>query len=390
MKKFFERVKTSRTLSNILVVMVGVLFYIVCLRFEAVRQFFSSISGMLAPLVWGAIIAYLVNPIAVFFKDNVFKRMRNRRAAHTIGVIIAFLLSLALIALIVISIVPQVVSSAGMLFGNLEGYFDSLKSTLVRWSDAIPGLELDVDSLIGTWSETFTLVSDWVVNNIDGILGASYRVGTGFVEFLLALVFSIYILLDKDNILRTFRRASISLLKENTYARTHELCAKANHIFIGFLGGNVLDSLIIGVANFVFMLIFGMPYPLLITVIVEETNFIPTFGPFIGAIPSALIIFMINPWHALWFLIFTVALQLLDGNVIKPLLFGDSTGLRPLWVLASIIIGGRFFGLAGMILGIPVLALISGILEDCIARRLKERGFNAEGERLQHEDGSGE
>ena len=128
------------------------------------------------------------------------------------------------------------------------------------------------------------------------------------------------------------------------------------------------------------MVILDMPYPLLISVIVGVTNFIPTFGPFIGAIPSLIIILLVRPLDALWFLLWTLVLQFTDGNILKPNLFKGPTGLRPLWVLASIIIGGRLFGIVGMILGIPLLSIVSSILEENISKRLAKRGYDDNGD----------
>ena len=137
-----------------------------------------------------------------------------------------------------------------------------------------------------------------------------------------------------------------------------------------------------GVANYLFMLIMGMPYALLITAIVAVTNLIPNFGPFIGAVPSVLILLLIDPWDALWFVVFTVVLQFLDGNVIKPLLFSDSTGLRPVWVLVAIIVGGGVMGIVGMLIGVPLFAIIFYLLNEWLETRLPERGFNLDGHRV--------
>ena len=224
-------------------------------------------------------------------------------------------------------------------------------------------------------------MSTWVVNDLlGGILDASYRVGTSVVNFLLSLVISVYILLDKDKLIKTYNKWSYLLISESVYNEHRDFLRRCNVVFKNYIGGNVADTIIIGVATFIFMLIMKMPYALLISTIAGITNLIPTFGPIIGAVPCLFILILVNPWHALWYLIFVIVIQMLDGNVIKPLLFSDSTGLSPLGVLLAIIIGGRLLGIVGMLLGIPVFALVSEIATHQIEKRLKAKGCDLDEE----------
>jgi len=384
-KKMFEKLKTRKNLALLCVAIGAITYYILLNKLSSVFGFLAKIVGIISPFIWGGVIAFLLNPIAKFFERRIFGKMKKQRAAHTLSVLLTVVLTLAVLAVLMITILPQIASSVMMLINNLENYFSILKNTLQNLVQKLPFLDaetIDIDSLIGSWEELFTTVSNWVVNNVDSIIGVSYKVGSGLFNTFIAFIFSIYVLLDKKDLKRFARRISAALLPEKPLKRFGEIVRKSNAIFLKYIGGNLLDALIVGVANYIFMLIMGMPYALLISAIVGVTNFIPTFGPIIGAVPSALILLLVDPWKALWFIIFTLVLQFLDGNVIKPLLFSDSTGLRPVWVLVSIIIGGRVMGIVGMLIGIPVFAIISFLLDEALAERLPAKGYDTDGHRL--------
>ncbi len=375
--RIVANLKQRRSLSALLVIFASIAFYMLLSNIPAVRKFFGGIFTVLAPFIGGLIIAFLLNPLIVFLERRVFRFMKHR-AAHIISTVITFLIALGLIALILYALVPQLISSVSMLYMNLDKYFSSLKELLGGWAAGLD-MQLDINSLIGSWSDAIGSATKWINENIDGILGAGKKVGSGIVSAFLALTLSIYIQLDKDNILRGIRRWSLSRMSTDVFTRVNEISQKSNRVFTSYLGGSLIDALIIGTANFIFMIILGMPYPLLISVVVGVTNLIPTFGPIIGGAIGAIIIFLVEPIDALWFLIFTVAIQLIDAYVIKPLIFRDGTGLRPLWVLVAVIIGGGLFGILGMLLGIPVLAIISWLIEQNVTKRLAEKGLDNEG-----------
>lgn len=388
-KKIIESLKTKKYLSLLFVALGAIAFYMFLQHFTAIKTFFGNMFSLLSPFLWGAVIAYLLNPIAKFFEKNLFGKLPRRRLAHTFSVILTFILAIAAVVLLMVAIVPQLASSVMVLVGNLEGYFNSIQKTLNNLVDTLPFLDkeiLDIDKLIGSWEQIFKTVTNWVVNNIDGIIGVSYKVGSSVFNGAIALIFSVYVLLDKKDLKRLARRLSAALLPEKPLTRFGEITRKSNRIFLSYIGGNLLDSLIVGVANYIFMLIMGMPYALLITAIVAVTNLIPNFGPFIGAVPSALILLLVDPWDAVWFIIFTVILQFLDGNVIKPLLFSDSTGLRPVWVLVAIIVGGGVMGIIGMLIGVPIFAIIFTLLNEWLETRLPERGFDLDGHKRTNSD----
>ncbi len=382
MKKILKYFKSPGTVSKLLIVLIGILFYMLLKNLAAIYGWVAQAISVFATVIWGGVIAYLLNPIVRFCDQKIFCKMKNRRAGHTLGVILTFVVVLAAVALLFVAIIPQLVESGKLLITNLQGYFDSFKSLLASWQERFDFLDLDIDALVGSWSDLFTKATDWVSENIEGIINTSYKVGSGVFNVVIAIVFAIYIEIDKENLKRGFRRLCVAWFEPQSVLHINSLLRRGNRICMAFFGGNLLDALLIAVVNFLFMVIFGMPYPLLISAIVGITNLIPTFGPFIGAVPSLLIIILVEPIYALWFLIWTIVLQQVDGNVIKPLLFGNTTGLRPFWVLFAIVIGGKLFGVVGMLLGIPVFAMLSYLVEDRLTVRLAKRGLDREGNPL--------
>jgi len=380
MKKFLAYFKTPKVISGLIITFCGIAFYLLLSHISGVGDFFSGVLNVLSPFIWAAIFAYILNPAVNFFENRAFGKMKKRKAAHVLSVIIAYIVAIAVLVLLVALLIPQLADSVMLLVNNLEGYFNGLRNTLLSLENKFSFIDFNVDEFMGSFSEWMKTAATWVSDNIGQIADASYKVGSGVFTFFLSLILSIYILLDKQHIRRIIKRVSAAVVRRESWPRFRANALRADRIFTNFLAGNIIDALIIGVANFLFMIILGMPYPVLLSVIVMVTNFIPTFGPIIGAIPCLLIIVLVNPLDALWFLIWTIVLQTIDGNLLKPLLFGDYTGLRPIWVLIAIILCGRLFGVAGMILGIPLFAVLSEPIENAINRKLSARGLDENGD----------
>ena len=193
---------------------------------------------------------------------------------------------------------------------------------------------------------------------------------------IIAFIMAIYFLLDKKHLTTGISRFFRAVFSKKRFNRLLEIWRKSNKIMIRYIACDLLDGLIIGIINLIFMMIFQMPYPVLISVVVGITNLAPTFGPILGAVIGAFILVLNNPWHALWFLIFTIALQIVDGYIIKPKLFGDQLGVSSVWILICIIVGGRMFGVPGILFAIPFAAIMDFIYRDWLKKREAERGFS--------------
>ena len=201
----------------------------------------------------------------------------------------------------------------------------------------------------------------------------SSSIGQGLFDAVIALILAIYFLLDKRRITDGVNKFFALLMKDESYHKWGDFLNRCNDILIRYIGVDVVDGIVVGIVNFLFMIIMGMPYAALISVIVGVTNLAPTFGPIVGAAIGGFILVLINPWQALWFLIFTIILQTIDGYVLKPRLFGESLGVSALMILISIIIGGRLFGVIGILFAIPFAAIIDFVWKDYVIKKLEER-----------------
>jgi predicted PurR-regulated permease PerM len=208
---------------------------------------------------------------------------------------------------------------------------------------------------------------------MDSVVMTSSSIGKGVLDTVIAFILAIYFLLDKHRITAGVNRFLSLIMKDESYNRWSDFLSRCNLILIRYIGVDVVDGIVVGVVNFLFMVIMRMPYTALISVIVGITNLAPTFGPIVGAVIGAFILVLVNPWYALWFLIFTIILQTVDGYILKPRLFGESLGVSALMVLISIIIGGRLFGVVGILFAIPFAAIIDFVWKDYVIKKLEER-----------------
>ena len=284
-----------------------------------------------------------------------------------------------MLALLVL-IISQLAVSVRQLIDNFDNYVQAFVNMLNRLlADKVKEinflgmnlLELDASGI----SEFMGTIVNWVTQHTDGIVGGAMSVGSNLFNTLITIMLTIYMLLDIRHLGHGVARFFRAVMDPERYNRFSVICTKSSRIFLRYFGSNLLDSLIIGVMCYLFMLIRQLPYSLLIAVIVGVFNFIPTFGPLVGAIVSAFLILLVNPLGALWFIIYSLVSQFCDANLIKPKLFGDTTGLRPMWVLAAIIIGGGLFGVAGMLLGVPMVAIIADIVNERIEKSLQKRAY---------------
>lgn len=368
MKKKFKDLFTPRTLTIIIVALICIASYIILLNFSAVKQAFTTFYGYVSPIVSGFIIAYLLNPAVVFFRDVCFKRIRQRSAANALAVTVTVILILALLVTLMAFVIPELYSSVKSLFVNIDSYIAQFKTWISTIFSEVGFGGINVDSLFGNWENVIHIAIEWLNVNSDTVIGITQKAGGALLDFVISALVGVYLLFDKKRLVKGVNRLALAFMKPEKYERTKITLKKINIILTKFITSELLDMCIIGFSNYIFMVIFGMPYPLLISIIVALTNLIPNFGPFIGGIPSALLILIIDPMSAILFSIWIAGMQFLDGNFIKPMLIGDSLGLSPALVLISIVVGGNMFGIPGMVLGVPAVALIAYFVEEHVKK----------------------
>lgn len=374
MKKQFEEFFSHRVSNYVLGACAVVLFYLIMSHLTVVLGVIKKVLFYLRPLIFAAIIAYLLNPIAKLISRTCFKWMKKRRLAYNISVGVTVLLVLALIMLAIVTLVPQVISSATSLLGTLEGNISRMESMVLNLLDVYLGdMELDTAALEESWRDAFDFIGNLLTLSLSSLINISVSIGSLATSALIQLIIAIYIMLDKDSLLNGVRRFGKAFLSPAHYATCSRTLHFSDNVFITFFISNIIDSLIVGGAVLVLSLLFKLPFPLLIALVMTVTNLIPAFGHFIGGIPCALIICLYSPMQALIFVIIVICIHLIDGNLIKPLLFGSTLGLPAVLVLVSVVVGGRIAGLVGMLLGIPAMTVIYTLFSEYIEKRLEKK-----------------
>lgn len=368
---------TGRVASNLIVVFAGVAFYMALSNFDALRAQLRAWLGILSPFVWGLVIAYLLDAPVRFFESKLGGRRK-------LSILISYVLAFLVVGFLLRMVLPQIGDSLFLLAGRIPSYLDNL-SALMQNSRLD---ELGLDKVLGSYQELLEKATGMVSSFLPKIVGYGVAIGNGFISAVTALISSVYMLMGKDRLLRQLRKAVLALLPLPRARSVLEVCSHANRVFGGFIIGKIIDSSIIGVLCFVCMTLLRLPFAVLISVIVGVTNIIPFFGPFIGAVPSILILLIVDPIAALKFAVFVLLLQQFDGNILGPKILGDSTGLSALWVLVAIIVSGGLFGFAGMVVGVPVFAVLYALASSFFARRLREKGIDEEGNPLPPADAS--
>ncbi len=386
----------QRGMTAFLVIVAGVLFFFAMYRFSTILDAVKKVIGILSPVILGFVIAFLLNPIVKKTENllkplmkKVFKKEEiSHKFSRAIGIFVALVVALLIVVALINMIIPEVYRSIRDLVVTLPKEIHLLSekiNTMLEGNSTLDKffktLILSSNDYIEEWISTDLL--KWVQDDLISQTGnfvTSVTVGVvnvvkGIMNVLIGVIISVYLLISKEKFLRQSKKVIYALCKPKKANLILHIGRKANEIFNGFIIGKIIDSAIIGVLCFIGVSIFRMPYALLVSVIVGVTNVIPVFGPYMGAVPCAILILLVDPMKGLGFIIFIILLQQLDGNVIGPKILGESTGLSPFWVVFSILLAGGLFGIVGMIVGVPTFALIYYIIKLFIQQKLEAKNL---------------
>ena len=376
MKKHQQWLLSSRTLSNLFVVCVGIAFYLFWSNFDSVFRQLSGLSKILSPFIIGFAVAYLLNIPVRYMEEKVFAKFKAKRG---LSILTVYVIALALLGILLGAVIPQVVQSVVDLVNNTESYLNNLNAVMLWATDRFGLDQSELEPLFLSYKDLLGKATAMLSTALPQVLNFGMAVGNGLVTTLTALIASIYMLGSKHSLISQLKRLTYAFFPKNRADELLRVSRHATEIFSGFIGGKIIDSAIIGVLCFIGMNILGMQYALLISIVVGVTNVIPFFGSFIGAIPSVMILLIVDPWDAVYFAIFVLALQQFDGNILGPKILGDSTGLSAIWVLVSIIVGGGLFGFTGMLLGVPTFAVLYSLTKEWVTKKLAEKGLDENG-----------
>lgn len=383
---------TKAEKKRILTVVGLIVFVFAILRFDQLLSIGSMLVSILMPVIIGCALAYLMNPIMIFFERVLLNRIRPEnkpekekslcRFIRTLSTVLALLVLLAAAAGFALAVLPQFFETLRYLLSHLYekmiGVIDwADEVTRYRFADVMERTR--TDGRIHVWIDT---AESWLrsylhLDDSDDIVstltGFGIRVGRLFVNLLIGIFIAIYLLISKESYKGHLKRLIYGTFRVDHANLIMDVIRKADTIFYGFIIGKIIDSIIIGIICFISMKVMRLPYALLCSFIIGVTNIIPVFGPYIGGFPTVVLLFVNHPAHGIIFLIYILILQQVDGNLIGPKILGDSTGTSSFWVIVAIVVGGGLFGFPGMLLGVPTMALILYIVDLIMEHRTEKK-----------------
>lgn len=345
------------------------------------KAMLSGLLSSLSPFLLGFFIAYIMGNLASSLEKHFYSKIHSKRLKKGLSLVSSYVIVFGILALALFFIIPSFIKSISDIAGNLSGISKNLLAYVKDLSDKYPNSTVDYveSSIQDAMPDLIEKFRGWAANLAPSIANTSLSIVKWLLNTIVAIIVSVYMLLDKDILSRSLERITFSLFKKERASYVWNTILHANEIFSGFIIGKTIDSLIIGVLCFICMKLFsiGGSYAVIISIFVGLTNMIPYFGPFIGAIPSTLIILLsVSPKQAFAFVILIIVLQQFDGNILGPKILGDKTGLRPIWIIFAISVGGWLGGLVGMFFGVPCVAVISTVLDDIVQHNLDKNGVD--------------
>ena len=378
------------------VVACAILFYMALNYISVLGNALKKLMGILSPFLWGIVISYLLHPCMNSLERKAFipmcrklyknnKKSDGSKLARGLSVLVSEIVLLVILASLVYLIIPQLYQSLETIVKNSNTYIDNITKWAEKMLQDYPEIEQYALNVLGSVN---TSLMDWIQTKVLPELGSLvtnvtagvYYVVMAIYNLIIGIIVSVYIMANHETFSANSKRWLYSIFSVETARRIRRALVFIDKTFAGFINGKLVDSAIIGLICYIGCALLRMPYALLVSVIVGVTNVIPFFGPFIGAVPSALIILLVSPIKCLIFVIFIIILQQIDGNVIGPKILGSSIGINGFWVMFSIIIGGGLFGFWGMLLGVPVFVVIYTAINEVIDKKLKRNDLPYETE----------
>lgn len=375
---------TTVSVYTVLTFTVCLTVCVIIINFTVIGNILKSFFSAIAPITWGLIIAYIMNPIMMWSEKHIKKVTEKKKPmpklTRIISTFFTMLVFIAMLSALCAIILPQVIDSVTKIFNNMGTYINNLE----KWVNSLlvehPDLVKEIDNQFNNIEATITEFINNIVPKIGDVMVKITDSALSFImslkDFLIGIIVAVYFLFDKEHFQSQIKKIISAVMPEKAVSGLFRICTQTNSSISGFISGKVIDSIIIGCLCFICMTIMKIDFTVLISVIVGVTNIIPFFGPIIGAVPSALLLLMSSPKQVIPFVILIAIIQQLDGNIIGPKILGQSTGVSAFWVLFSILVGGGLFGFAGMILGVPIFAVIYSLINQYINYLLESKSMS--------------
>lgn len=361
------------------VIAAGILFSYLIYNMHHIFEFIKKILDILMPLIFGLVLAYIMHPIVNFFENKVFNKIEKEKVKRNLSILCTFVIVIGILVALISIIIPQLLTSIQSLVINVPDYLKDLETAITNWLSNNKELSEDILTKYDEISKSVinainTVISPFTQSALDKLRSGVFGFVTFIFNFAIGGVFAVYILANTRNFGAGIRKSLYSIFNINKVDAFIDEVKHINQVFCQFMIGKICDSFgFVFTCTLLFLIICKYPYALLIAVLVGLTDLIPYFGPYIGTVPSALLICMISPVKALTFVIFIVILQQIDGNLITPTIQKQATGLPSFWVLFAITLFGGLFGLVGLLIAVPCFTIIYELLVDLVNQRLRKK-----------------
>lgn len=365
-----------------------ILVFVICLlsvtfvfKFDTFSSIAKSMIAVISPVLWGLAIAYLLNPVMKFCEKKLMKLSKSDTISKPIrgaSVAITIITSLALITTMILIVLPEIANNLENIITLFPDYLASSQKTIEGFVEETPQLQSFMASMDLTVSDLFDQIVIFITNKVvpeissivTSVASGAMTVLIGIKDFLIGYIIAIYLLISKEKFKIQAKKVIYSLFKKENAYKILDISRESDYTFGSFLTGKIIDSTIIGIICFICCSLLNFPYAGLISIIIGITNIIPFFGPFIGAIPCAFLILLVEPSKVILFVLFILILQQFDGNILGPKILGDCLGLSAFWIMFAILVGGGLFGFIGMVVGVPFFAVIYNAIRRVTERRL--------------------
>lgn len=368
----------SEIFGHCMVLIIAITFFFSLYRIDLVKSWISDVVTILSPFIVGIIFSFLLRNPLKFIEFVILKNAKiSPKNKHLIATGGAIAFGLLCVLAFILLLVPQLYQSVMTLVDNIsyyiENFYEIMEVVMVQLHLDSNEIIKQIETSIPSTDKITEYVISWASVFLPNILTTTVNVASMAMNILIGVIVTVYILLDLKGFSFQTKRMLYAFLSNERADYIISVARLTDRIFNDFISGKIIDSIIIGILCYIGMVLFKMPFAILISVIVGVTNIIPFFGPFIGAIPGVFIVLVSSPSQAIWFALFILALQQFDGNILGPRILGDSIGLPAIWVMFAIIISGGLFGLSGMIVGVPTFAVIYFLIKERIDNNLKKK-----------------
>ena len=377
------------------VIACGLVFYWLVTDWSKLTAWLGKLLDILSPVLYALVFAFLLAPLCNFLERKCFSKLADkmfkkpstaRKAARGFSVALSLIIGLSVVAALLYLILPQTYTSVESLVVNMPSYIESGTAQLKSWmhTDSPMG-----EQIVQVFNSVYQQFTEFLNQNLlpmisSSLSAAAVGVFKTIFNFFVGIVITVYLLCSKEHFIAQCKKLAFCIFPKRFANSLLKNGSLTYSMFGDYITARLIDSAIVGVVNYIVMLILGLHYPALISVIVGVTNIIPFFGPYIGAIPSALLLLLVDPMECLIFVVYTIILQQLDGNVLAPLLLGNRTGLNSFWVMVALLVGGGFFGFPGMIFSVPLFAVLFTIVRSLSNEHLARKGLPTDTERYYH------